>query len=371
MAETRAARSFASPRGAALLERVRLSRLAWPLLVAAIVLLGATLRFNGLDWDQPAGSDAPLQMHPDERFVSMVSDRIDWPGSVGQYFDTVDSPLNPYNAEDTPSFVYGTLPLFLAKGVSTLAGDDARGPGNGYDRTVVWGRRLAALVDTGTVLVVVGLGMTMFGRRAGGFAGLFYALAVLPTQLAHFWTADPFLVFFAALALLLMVRFVRSQGQWAPIAYGLGAGAVIALSMASKINGALLLPVFVLAVGLLVAVVVVVATSGGKEEVAAAPEACLRDWNADPVSRERGRHVLNVHEYDAAQVGPSEVAGCTVVFPRSAVDPEREYAGFAYTGTDWFALSETFSDEELTELQSRAFASANATITEDGELTTR
>ena len=88
-----------------------------------------------------------------------------------------------------------------------------------------------------------------------------------------------------------------------------------------------------LAAGLVVAVVIVVATSRGEEDVAAAPEACLRDWNADPVSRERGRHVRNFHEYDSAQVGPSAAAGCTVVFPRSALDPEREYAGFAYTGS--------------------------------------
>ena len=126
----------------------------------------------------------------------------------------------------------------------------------------------------------------------------------------------------------------------------------------------------VLAVGLLTAIVVVSATSGD-EEVAAAPEACLRDWNADPVSRERGRHVLTVHRYNEAQVGPSEAAECTVVFPRSSLDPEREYAGFARTGIKWTPLSESLTEEELVALQSRAQAEANAEITRDGELEAR
>ncbi len=127
----------------------------------------------------------------------------------------------------------------------------------------------------------------------------------------------------------------------------------------------------VLAAGLLAIVAVVIATSGGDDEVAAAPEACLRDWNADPVSRERGRHVRNFHRYTEAQVGPSSASGCTVVFPRSAIDPEREYAGFAHTGSDWIVLSETLTDDELTELQSTALATANATITPEGELEQR
>ena len=41
---------------------------------------------------------------------------------------------------------------------------------------------------------------------------------------------------------------------------------------------------------------------------------------------------------------------------------------FAHTGAEWIALSETLTSDELTELQSGALASANATITEDGEL---
>ncbi len=218
-----------------------------------IVVLGGALRVHGLGWDQPPESDRPLQMHPDERFLSLVSNRIDWPGSLRGYFDTANSPLNPYNDGETNSYVYGTLPLFLVKAVATVAGDDPSGPGNSYDYTVVWGRRVTALFDTATILLVFAAGWRLFGSRAGLLAALLYALAVLPTQLAHFWTADPYLTFFATLTLLLSILWVRSEGAaswWLSVAIGMAIG----LAVACKVNGAIfaVIPVaaFALRVGM-------------------------------------------------------------------------------------------------------------------------
>ena len=224
------------PRGLA-----RAKGLAWRWETAAllvVVVLGAGLRFHGLGWDQPPEADRPLQMHPDERFLSLVSNRIDWPEGVGGYFDTANSPLNPYNDGETNSYVYGTFPLFLVKAVATLAGDDPSGPDNSYDYTVVWGRRVTALFDTATILLVFAIGWQLFGSRAGLLGALLYALAVLPTQLAHFWTADPYLTFFATLTLLLSVLWVRSAGAaswWLAV----GFGTAIGLAVACKVNGAI------------------------------------------------------------------------------------------------------------------------------------
>src|SRR5215211_5945942 len=136
----------------------------WFVALCGIILLGGFLRFNGLDWDQPKGAEAPLQMHPDERFLSLVSDRLDWPDGPGQYFDTTASPLNPYNDGGTNSYVYGTLPLFMVKAVATIAGDDPDGVGNSYEKTVIWGRRVTAAFDTATILLVFLLGATVFNR---------------------------------------------------------------------------------------------------------------------------------------------------------------------------------------------------------------
>ncbi len=219
------------------------ARLAFPLALAVIVLVGGVLRFHGLDWDQPEGASAPLQMHPDERFLSIVTDKIEWPSGVGEYFDTGTSPLNPYNSPDTPSFVYGTLPIFVAKAVSTWAGDDAPGAGNGYETTVIWGRRVTAAFDTATILVVAGIAGLVFGRRAGLLAALLYALAVLPTQLAHFWAADPYLVFFGALTTFFAILFIRARSDRAAWLIGAAMGAAMGLAMASKVNALLFYPV--------------------------------------------------------------------------------------------------------------------------------
>ncbi len=214
-----------------------------------IVVLGGALRFHGLGWDQPPESDRPLQMHPDERFLSLVANRIDWPDGVGGYFDTANSPLNPYNDGETNSYVYGTFPLFLVKAVATIAGDDPAGPDNSYDRTVVWGRRVTAVFDTATILLVFAVGLRLFGSRAGLLGALLYALAVLPTQLAHFWTADPYLTFFATLTLLLSVLWMRSDGAgswWLAV----GLGGAIGLAVACKVNGAIFAALPVAAFGL-------------------------------------------------------------------------------------------------------------------------
>ena len=46
--------------------------------------------------------------------MTMVVTGISWPHSISEYFDSDIAPLNPYN-NDFPTYVYGTLPLFLGK----------------------------------------------------------------------------------------------------------------------------------------------------------------------------------------------------------------------------------------------------------------
>lgn len=226
-ARSRAGRLFA-------LRAVGVGALGWSGALIAIVLLGAALRFHGLDFDTPAGASEPIQLHPDERFISFVSNNTDWP-RWRDYFDTAESPLNPYNAGHE-SFVYGTLPLFLVKGVSTLAGDDPAGPGNSYGKDVQWGRRVTAFVDTLTILLVAAAGTVLFSRTVGLVAALAYALAVLPTQLAHFWAADLYVTFFATATLLCSALAVRAQRTPVFAVFLLLAGAALGLAMASKVS---------------------------------------------------------------------------------------------------------------------------------------
>jgi YYY domain-containing protein len=220
--------------------RLRSVIFTWQVAFVAIVLLGAGLRLHGMNWAEPPGAPGPLQMHPDERFLSMVSNNIDWPKSLGQYFDTKTSPLNPYNDGQTNSYVYGTFPLFMVKGIATIAGDDPAGPGNSYDKDIVWGRAITAMFDTITIMLVFALGWRLFNRTAGLVGALLYALSVLPTQLSHFWTMDPYVVFFGAAAVLLSAlaipRGSRDHSQRALVGLFLAIGLCVGLGLASKVT---------------------------------------------------------------------------------------------------------------------------------------
>ena len=141
-----------------------------------------------------------------------------------------------------------------------------------------------------------------------------------------------------------------------------------------------------LAAALVVGVVVLV-TAGGEEEaaVASAPSTCLKDWNRDPVAREAGRHNHSFHRYEEARVGyldPTDgvaaavssdpAAGlCAAVFPSGELDPEPEYAGFVLEGGRWVSLSDVLDPTRVGALQAAALETANATLTEDGELDAR
>src|SRR3990170_336448 len=111
------------------------------ILFVIILSLAAFFRFYAVNWDQNQ------HLHPDERFLTMVSGAISWPRSAGEYFDTNTSPLNPQN-RNFGFFVYGTFPLFLTKIIAEgLKTAD-------YNGLTLTGRKLSALFDIGTVILV-------------------------------------------------------------------------------------------------------------------------------------------------------------------------------------------------------------------------
>lgn len=194
---------------------------------AALFLLAAWLRLQGLDWDQ--GS----HLHPDERFLTMVGTAIDWPASLSEYFDTASSPLNPAN-RGHEFFVYGTLPLFLVRAVAGLLGL------GDYGHLHLVGRAISAVFDLGTLAVVVWITVSAFGARAALVAGALYAFAVSPIQQAHFFTVDAPGTFFLTLALAFLLRIGRGAGLGAHVAFGVAFGC----ALACRVNLALLAPLY-------------------------------------------------------------------------------------------------------------------------------
>jgi len=209
---------------------LRRSQVITVALLGLILMIGAYFRLSVLDWD------SGQHLHPDERFITMVATDIKLPSSLGEYFDSASSTLNPNN-RNFPSYPYGTSFLFLAKFLSGPTGME------GYDRIVILGRMLSSLADLGTVLLVFFLGLRLYKRWVGLLGAFLYATAVLPIQHSHFFVAESFTTFFVVLTMYMAVR-VSSGGGW--LNY-LGMGVACGLALASKVSVALLIPVMGLA----------------------------------------------------------------------------------------------------------------------------
>jgi YYY domain-containing protein len=189
-------------------------------LFAVVFCLGLGARFFGVNWDNASGQ------HPDERHITMCTWRLEWPKSLGEYFDEAHSPLNPRN-RDAHFYAYGTLPGTLLRGVMEMGG--IKKP----EQMVIAGRVLSAMADTAVIGLVFALGWTLYRRRdVALLAAFFYAAAVLPIQHAHFFVVDPFANLFVAVALFFLARAWRG-GRWVDYT---ATGVALGLAVSCKIS---------------------------------------------------------------------------------------------------------------------------------------
>ncbi len=254
--------SLAAP--AAATPRLRAGR-RWlvPLLFLLILGVGGYLRFVGLNWDDFT------HLHPDERFLTDVAQglgrqlnpsdssadditqaqqveiclgRYPDSGGAGPYFDTLCSTWNPHNANSGHGmYVYGTLPLFMARGtaeivvtLSTALGSDGYDGGiwRTYDGVhLVW-RYLSALAEMSVVVLCFVIGRKLYDSWVGLLAMLLYAAATFSVQMAHFATTDTISNLFAALTLLAVICVQKNGRLRDYLFFGLAFGA----ALASRIN---------------------------------------------------------------------------------------------------------------------------------------
>ncbi len=175
------------------------------LLLTGIILGAAFLRFRGLLWGEYQ------YLHPDERFLVWVGTDISPVDSLGEYWDTVNSSLNPHN-RGHGFYVYGTLPMYLARYVvEWIYGH------SGFNEMTNVGRFLSALADLLSVLLVFLIGEKVYNRRVGLLAAAFSAFAVLQIQQAHFFTVDTFTTLFVMLAIYFAVRVAYDKRQFSAV----------------------------------------------------------------------------------------------------------------------------------------------------------
>lgn len=208
------------------------------LLLVLILFTSLFFRVYGLNWDQNQ------HLHPDERFLTMVTQAAKWPTSVTEYFQPNSSPLNPYNIGFS-FFVYGTFPMKVVKLASEFLVFDKYD----YNNITIVGRLVSALLDVSTTFLVFLIGKKVFSERLGLLAAFFYSLAVLPIQLSHFFAVDTFLVFFLVLSFYFLVGVMNYPNS--PMNF-VALGVAFGLALASKISALFFLGIILIGFSYLV-----------------------------------------------------------------------------------------------------------------------
>ncbi len=186
-----------------------LSRLL-DLILILLILLGIGYRFYNMNWDSGA------LLHPDEYGLTNTLTRLSVPVSIENYFNTRESTLSPYNKydlggdkiEDGPDnrMRWGQLPILLIR-MAAEALNTTR-----YGELRQTGRYVNALMDVGTILLLIAIAKMLFhDRKIALLSAVFSSLAVMQIQQSHFMTVDQFAVFFCMLTIYAAVRISRLQ----------------------------------------------------------------------------------------------------------------------------------------------------------------
>lgn len=175
------------------------------------------------------------------------TDRNPNTNSIGGYFDTDCSPLNPHNAT-SGSYAYGTLPLFISHFASNLLQelDAPESPVSDLvsfqSYALVW-RFFSAFFDVGAIIFIFLIGSRLHNRWVGLMAAVLYACAPLAIQKAHFGTVNSITAFFVTMAIWAAVN-VQDKGK---IRYYILFGIAFGAALAGRINIVPLAGVVVLA----------------------------------------------------------------------------------------------------------------------------
>ncbi len=188
----------------------RTQRIAAEFLLVLLILTGIAFRFFNMNWDSGA------LLHPDEYGFTNTISRLSVPASLGNYFNTRESTLSPYNKYDLSGektadgpdnrMRWGQLPILIIRLTAEATGN------TGYSEIRRTGRYLSAAFDVGTLFLLFLIGMRLLkNRTAALLATALSSLAVMQIQQSHFMTSDNFGVFFTTLTLYAGVRVSQAE----------------------------------------------------------------------------------------------------------------------------------------------------------------
>jgi hypothetical protein len=184
-----------------------------------VVAAGLVFRLYGINWD------LGFHLHPDERMLTLVADRI-------SFFHN----LNP------DFFNYGSLPIYLLKGFSQLTDLIFRTNYASYNGMLFVGRLLSLSFDTLTIILVYKLSLKVFeDNKTALFASFFYATAFFPIQNSHFFVVDVFLTFLTTALIYQLLLYIESPQLKTVLIIGI----VFAAMLATKFTAIIFSPLVI------------------------------------------------------------------------------------------------------------------------------
>ena len=187
--------------------------------IVAIIALALAVRIYGINWDDGIA----FTPHPDERAILFKVGEISppKPGELTSLFDSNESSWNP------KWFAYGSLPLYLIKGIELLS-ETIASPGITDLR--ITGRIVSSIADVITLITVYILATRLYSRKVALITAGLVSVAVLHIQLSHFFTVDTLQAMFAVVTIFFLYRVARFGG----LSNSVLAGLFLGLGLATK-----------------------------------------------------------------------------------------------------------------------------------------
>lgn len=189
--------------------------------IICIIIFSYLVRSFGRDWD------GFTHMHPDERMLMMVTEKISIPEKIYPDF-----------------FNYGTLPIYLLR---LLAQFVAGQSGNSFSATsygpglLSLGRFLSTIFDLGTIFAIYSIVRFIFGKKyktMSLFAMLIYGMMFFTIQNSHFFVVDVFVTFFLTWATFFMLKYIKTKNTLFFVLQAI----FIGFAVASKFTAVLFIP---------------------------------------------------------------------------------------------------------------------------------
>jgi len=205
-----------------------MSKLKGSLPLFIILILAFSLRLYGINWDEG------FHLHPDERMLLIVADKI-------SFFKN----LNP------DFFNYGSLPIYLLKGTAQLGDWLFKTNQANYDGMLELGRYFSIAFDLLTIVIIHKICLLLFpkfGEKIGLVSSFVYAIIFFPIQNTHFFVTDvPLNTLISLLSYLLVSSFLKKKLQSKDNTTPLFAISIVfAALIAVKITALVFLPLIVL-----------------------------------------------------------------------------------------------------------------------------